>query len=231
MATKTSLLELTKPAASESADISVLNNNFDLIDAFLKSSGIGAKENVIDSLDNAKTFGLYKAKEGAPTTSGVYWTALVMPSDASNIVQIAYRSSLNPTIFAIRRMTSGTWGAWEYVFPAMGAGTEYATTERWGGKTVYRKRISYVTTDVGTSGSVTVVSIPHGISNLGEVVRVRGKLSSTSTNFGLPLPYMDNNGMLTAITSFTASNVQVRTFSAWSGERTWTVDIAYTKTA
>ena len=229
MATKTSLLGLTKPAASESADISVLNNNFDLIDTFLKSSGIGAKENVIDSLDNARAFGVYKAKEGTPTTSGVYWTALVLPSDGSNAVQIAYRSSLNPTVFAVRRMTSGEWGAWEYMHPAMGAGTEYATTERWGGKTVYRKRISYVTTDVGTAGCVTVVSIPHGISGLGEVVRIGGKVSSTSA--ALPLPYMGADGKMTVITGITASNVQVRTFAAWSGERTWTVDISYTKTA
>ena len=40
MATKTSLLGLTKPAYTDAADIAVLNTNFDLID---KAVGNGAR--------------------------------------------------------------------------------------------------------------------------------------------------------------------------------------------
>lgn len=48
MATKTSLLGLTKPAYTEAADIAVLNGNFDLID---KAVGQGAR--VYNHLDNS----------------------------------------------------------------------------------------------------------------------------------------------------------------------------------
>lgn len=49
MATKTSLLGLTKPAYTEAADIAVLNTNFDLID---KAVGNGARvQNLLDNSD------------------------------------------------------------------------------------------------------------------------------------------------------------------------------------
>lgn len=48
MATKTSLLGLTKPAYTDAADIAVLNGNFDLID---KAVGNGAR--VVNLLDNS----------------------------------------------------------------------------------------------------------------------------------------------------------------------------------
>ncbi len=49
MATKTSLLGLTKPAYTEAADIAVLNTNFDLID---KAVGQGARvKNLLDNSD------------------------------------------------------------------------------------------------------------------------------------------------------------------------------------
>lgn len=58
MATKTSLLGLTKPAYTEAADIAVLNTNFDLID---KAVGQGAR--VWNLLDNS-WFGIPIAQAG-----------------------------------------------------------------------------------------------------------------------------------------------------------------------
>lgn len=58
MATKTSLLGLTKPAYTEAADIAVLNTNFDLID---KAVGQGAR--VQNLLDNS-WFGIPIAQAG-----------------------------------------------------------------------------------------------------------------------------------------------------------------------
>lgn len=64
MATKTSLLGLTKPAYTEAADIAVLNTNFDLID---KAVGLGAR--VGNLLDNS-WFGIPIAQAGKNSMHG-----------------------------------------------------------------------------------------------------------------------------------------------------------------
>lgn len=225
MATTTSLLGLTKPALSELANISVLNDNFDKIDNFIKGTGLGRGGYGVDSLDNATTFGLYLSNVGVPPIEGkVYWTTLVLPHNTTQtIVQIAYRSTSNPTSFATRRMTDGAWGEWEYINPPMQAGVEYRTTERWGGKPVYRKYVSYVTTNQGADGTVTGINIPHGISDLDNIIRVNGKIGAYF------LPYMSTGGGLTMVSQYTSTNIMVRTNGTWANDRTWHFDLAYTK--
>lgn len=222
MATTTSLLGLSKPAASDAADITVLNTNFDLIDAFIKGTGVGTTAKSIDSLDNATAFGLYNSNVGAPTSS--YHACLVLPYNANYIVQIAYHSSTNPTVLCTRRKqhTDG-WQPWEYVNPPMAAGVEYRTTERYDGKSVYRKRIVYTTTDIGAAGSVTSINIPHGIASFGELV------SATAHMGTYALPIMDSNGYMTVVNSVSSSNISLRTNGVWGNERTWTIDLKYTK--
>lgn len=225
MATTTSMIGLTKPAVSEAADISVINNNFDLIDAFIKGTGLGRGGYGVDTLDNATTFGLYLSNVGVPPIEGqVYWTCLVLPHNTTaTIVQIAYRSTSNPTSFATRRMTNSVWGEWEYINPPMQPGVEYRTTERWEGKPVYRKYVSYVTTNQGEDGKVTGINIPHGISGMENIIRCVGKIGAYF------LPYMSTSGGLTMVSQYTSTNIMVRTNGTWANERTWHFDLAYTK--
>lgn len=222
MATTTSLIGLTKPAVSDAADISVLNDNFDLIDAFIKGAGIGTTAKSIDSLDNATKFGLYLSNTGAPTSS--YHACLVLPYNDNYIVQIAYHSSTNPTVFVTRRkQNTDGWQPWEYFNPPMQPGVEYRTTERYGGKAVYKKRIVYTTTDIGSSGSVTSVNIPHSIASFGELVSMDARMGTYA------LPIMDSNGYMTVANTVSSANIVLRTNGVWGNERTWTFDLAYTK--
>ena len=224
MATTTSLLGLTKPAVSEAADISVINENFNIIDAFIKGTGLGTTAKSIDSLDNATTFGLYTSNAGLPGITGtVYWVALALPFSAESILQIASQGTYDPLRLALRRMTNGAWGEWEYPNPPMVAGTEYRTTERSNSKPVFKKRIVYTTTDIGTKDTLTSFNVPHGISGFGELVSINAKIGT------YPMPYLDTAGNLSVVTGVTSTNITIRLQSAWSGERTWTFDLAYTK--
>lgn len=229
MATTTPLLGLTKPAVSDPADISVLNNNFDLIDAFFKQHGVGRSAYGIDSLDNATTFGLYMSNVGVPPLNGtVYWVALVMPHNTTQtLMQLAYRSTSNPIMLAMRRMTDGVWGEWEYLNPPMSAGVEYRTARRCDGKPVYVKHIVYTTADVGADGSVSDIRIPHGITGFGSLVSVHATMKAATGDY--VLPYLSTAGGLTLVSSVGNANITVRTQGAWSGNRTWVFDLAYTK--
>lgn len=233
MAETTTLLGMTLPGTSDPADITQINGNFNLIEAFLqtyvRASGIGRAAMSADSLDNAKVFGLFSTNVGVPPIEGkVYWTTLVLPHNTTQtIVQIAYRSTSNPTSFATRRMTSGEWGEWEYINPPMNAGVEYRTTERWGGKPVYKKRVKYVTTSVGEDGKVTDIKIPHGITGVGEFVHVEGWLSVSNGSYRFP--YLSSAGAWTTINAAGTDNITVKTQGTWGGDRTWNFDLAYTK--
>lgn len=223
MSTTTSRLGMTLPAASDAADITVLNENFNLIEAWLVNCSIGhTGGKTIDTLDNAKTFGLFTSNVGTP--NGVYWVCLAMPHNANNVLQIAYQATYNPLRICMRRYTSGTWGEWEWLNPPMAAGTEYRTTERSDGKGVYKKRIVYQTTDIGTAGNVTTVSIPHGITGFGANIGVNASMGNNAL-----LPHMDASGNMTCVAGVSGTAVTLRTMAAWSGERTWTIDLAYTK--
>lgn len=233
MATETTLLKLKKPAASDAADINVLNQNFQSIDDFLTNyvwnTGLGRNGKSVDTLDDAKTFGLYMSNVGVPPIEGkVYWVCLVMPHNTDQtMMQIAYRSTSNPTQFATRRMTNGVWDEWEYINPPMYAGVEYRTAERWGNKPVYRKRIVFTSSNIGVDGKTDDLNIPHGITGIGDIVRVDGKLIVSTGVY--QLPYLSSTGGLTLVNSVGNANVVVRHQGTWNGDRTWTINLAYTK--
>ena len=234
MAETTTLLGMILPGTSDPADITQINGNFTKVEEYLQtyvaSTGLGKSAKSIDSLDNAKIFGLYSSNVGVPDITGkVYWTCLVLPMNSTQtIVQIAYQGTYDPLRLAIRRMTSGVWGEWEYPNPPMGAGVEYRTIERYGGKAVYKKRIVYVSgngtnPDITDAGTVKTISIAHGISGFGELVSISGHIGTYA------LPVMDSNGYLTLANSVTSANINLRTNGVWTGERTWSFDLAYTK--
>lgn len=234
MAETTTLLGMTLPGTSDAADITQLTDNFSKIEEYLqtyvRSTGLGRGAASVDSLDNATKFGLYQSNVGVPGISGkVYWTCLVMPFDpARTIVQIAYQATYDPVRFAIRRMTGNEWGEWEYPNPPMAAGVEYRTIERYGGKPVYKKRIVYVSgngtnPEITDAGAVKTISIAHGIAGFGELVSISAHQGTYA------LPVMDSNGYLTLANSVTSTYINLRTNGVWTGERTWSFEVAYTK--
>ena len=117
MAATTTKLGLTKPAADEAVDVSVLNGNFDLIDAaFAALSGVASNGGNIPSgadLNDFNTMGIYQ------TTSNSIASSLTnCPSTVSFMMIVGRRGSYalqllitNRNIF-IRAKSSSGWAGW-----------------------------------------------------------------------------------------------------------------------
>ena len=125
-------------------DAATARNNLGITPANIGAAptgyGLGGTATAIDTFDNATKFGLYVSNQGIPEGEKVYWTCLVLPHNENYILQIAYRSSQNPSSIALRRKhnTDG-WQPWEHLNPAMAKDNIYRTVERYTGKAVYKK--------------------------------------------------------------------------------------------
>ena len=117
--------------------------------------------------------GWYRLESG--TTNGVGASASVRVDGyaETGLTQTAYTR----TGFVLQRTcVDGTWGEWEYVNPPMALGVEYRTTERWNGKAVYTKLISFGALPNTATGSVSVgadelnVISLHGVSSNGNYI-------------------------------------------------------------
>ncbi|MBE5777377.1 MAG: hypothetical protein E7326_07735 [Clostridiales bacterium] len=151
MASTTTNLGLILPAASEAADIGVLNANFSAIDekcdpGLFAPSGYGlggpgkAKTDAeIDELlaswpDGATGFVRIRVTE----IHDLYGQAIITKFSADHAV---IRAKFLNGIHAERVKLYGTWQPWEYVNPPMQLDVEYRTTERWKGQPVYVKLV------------------------------------------------------------------------------------------
>lgn len=63
---------------------------------------------------------------------------------------------------AHRSLSGGIWGAWGIENPPMDLGVEYRTTELWGEKPVYVKRLSYAASGITTQNTF----LPHGVNGM-----------------------------------------------------------------
>ena len=117
--------------------------------------------------------GWYRLESG--TTNGVGASASVRVDGyaETGLTQTAYTR----TGFVLQRTcVDGTWGEWEYVNPPMALGVEYRTTERWNGKAVYTKLISFGALPNTATGSISVgadelnVISLHGVSSNGNYI-------------------------------------------------------------
>ena len=156
-----------------------------------------------------------------------YGVVMTMNRYGSQITQIAF----NPFMagkgeICIRHQYENTWYPWEYLNPPMLTGVEYRTTERYNGKPVYRKMISYTNAEnIGSKSGVANISVPHNISGFGELVRVTGRQN------GNMLPYITSTGGIASVSSVTSVNVIIDMLNSEWTSREWTFDIAYTKTS
>lgn len=142
MATTTTNLGLTKPAVSDAADISVLNANFDKIDA-LGGYGLGKLGGTLPVLSDCHGVsgnGWYHVKAGETQNSPASDISGVLRADVygwAYMTLTLYTPSRGGILVFQKHKTSDGWQEWEYVNPPMKLGTEYRTTERWQGKAVY----------------------------------------------------------------------------------------------
>lgn len=162
---------------------------------------------------------------GAEITSkciGYLWNytgnyASLMSINYNGNKRIKYKHRPNPN-------DPGVWYPWEWENPPMQPGVEYRTTERHGGKVVYRKRITYTNAEtIGKASGVSTTLVPHNISNFGECVRV------TARQTGSVLPYITTSGGLAVVATVTAASVILSFKDCTWTSREWDFDIAYTK--
>lgn len=212
MATTTSLLGLVKPAASEAADIAVLNSNFDTIDTYLANAGVGKTKKVaFADLDSACAPGWYHIAETDPVTIGG-WEATnwYMRVDAygtgsAHCVQHLYPVSAH-ALHLVRYRYNGVWQEAEWENPWLKPGVEYRTTERYNKLPVYVKLI-----DFGALPNATSKTVEFGVS-ASRIIRHSAKVIASSGN-NMPLPYFLADGTLRIKHLFTASGVQITTTS------------------
>lgn len=95
---------------------------------------------------------------GGVTYIGTLWNA---GNGYGALTAICYTDAPTAALFTrvIRNRINGTWQPWEYENPPLKNNTEYRTTERYGAKPVYVKRINYG----ALAAANTTVTIPLNV--------------------------------------------------------------------
>lgn len=183
--------------------------------------GLGNYGETVNSPDDARMSGFYRAPAPAEIASSGYMYGVVFSNSANWVTQVWQHNGS----FIRRNLSNGVWDAYEWINPPMKPNAEYRTTERWNGKPVYRKLIQY-TNDATISGDSETL-IPHGISNLDLSIGVR----VSGRRRDMPLPFIKSNGS-TSIGYLTSTDLclKVTGSTTWS-PNLWTFELCYTKTS
>lgn len=162
----------------------------------LKNNSLIANE---DDLDNelAKIYDAMNAGEtkmitffGYPSNSDWRFFGILSKSSANNGSLIAH-SAYSAGSKIIKQKYGGTWQPTEWENPPMVAGVEYRTTERFKGKVVYAKQISFGKLPASGSSSVSV-----GVDNR-KVVSITGVF--TDGSYCEPYPIIGGSGTIKCI--------------------------------
>lgn len=187
--------------------------------------GLGKHATLITDLDSMRVCGFFNFGEGAIGSPFPYGGVLLVLSKGTSFVQLAFNSVSADWGGAggIARRIGGetSWYDWEYLNPPMAPNVEYKTLERWAGKPVYRKLVTFKLTE-GTSAEITV---PHGINNFKGLVR---QFAVLQDKFQLPYMY---DGNTTWVSTVNDKNIIVsNTGLAWDSSYSWSFELYYTKT-
>jgi hypothetical protein len=188
--------------------------------------GLGGDCRYLDNWENATKNGFYYSYSGLPNGyEGMTFQGYAINYNGYIILDIWQTGAGFDNVHLFRKYNANTqaWGEWEFVNPPMIPGVEYRTTERWNGKAVYRKLITYTTNGtVGNTSSIVDINIPHGISNLDFL------LSGTGTNGANLIPNISANYGGSIVNKHNAGSIIWRlNKDTWSG--TIYFELRYTK--
>ena len=143
-------------------------------------------------IDNLCAPGWYCVSQ-TMTVGGIkanYWYIHVSAYDTGDLhcVQEIYPVLSDGYCKIIRRKHMGEWGASEVENPPLETGVEYRTTERWAGKPVYVKQISFGALPASGSSYVR-----PGISGA-TLVSLTGTFFESNGSGAEPYPIMDGSG-------------------------------------
>lgn len=192
----------------------------------MPKNGIGVTGNKAITLEDANyaiANGWYRIT--GTTTNGISVAAImrVESTTESNVVQTAFAGGYSNQYYLIqqRYCHNGVWGAWEWVNPPMLLGTEYRTTERHKGKSVYVSRLS-----VGAMGNNSDISAQLQATPT-EIVELTGL--AVNGNIVEKLPLITTSGTIGAtIRKAGTKSIAVRTFGDYTGY-TAIATVKYTK--
>ena len=125
-----------------------------------------------DQLQEVRPSGWYRY---TASIAGIRNWAVRVDSDGTNLYQTLYAIYKGNMVVQRRTYTGGKWIA-EWENPPMGRNTEYRTTERWTGKPVYTKQITFgILPNTGAKGVET------GIDSLSDVIRIDGYVKDSGS--------------------------------------------------
>lgn len=174
--------------------------------------------------DNVDRTCVFSVSQGNLPAAGIWRGVAHLNSDVAGQMTIRAFTGSAVGCICTRAKIDGAWQPWEWVNPPMHLGVEYRTTDRYNGKPVYRKLISYSTT-ADISGN-TEIKIPHNITNWDSgAAKVQGRTNSYL------LPYIKSDGS-TTIPLFEADGIILRNTggATWSTNRQFFFELWYTKT-
>ena len=150
-------------------------------------------------------------------------TFFVVARNTSQIYQYYFHTS-NGCV--LQRFTTNGGSAWteEWVNPPMAEGVEYRTTERHGGKAVYRKLVAYTTTTTIGGSSVSSISVPHDITGLETPISCNARYGTYPF-----FPHIGTNKH-TNVEGFRPTDIVMRVENDTWTAGTWYFDMKYTKT-
>ena len=106
--------------------------------------------------------------------------------------------------FSARRILNADWWEWEWINPPLLAGVEYRTVNRYAGKPIYVKYVSY-TGAITVSSTWTFFRIPHKIENFGMLDRLDARVGG-----GIVFPLLKANNETISIESVNSENIEIR---------------------
>ena len=148
--------------------------------------GLGGSAIEVNDLNTATNCGWYIFHNKTENRPFDYGVALTFNRFGTRWTQIAVNPFMSGCGEICVRSHSGTEALpWEYINPPMQLNTEYRTTERWGGKSVYVKRISFGALPASGSSNVST-----GISGA-KLVSLTGTFFDSGGN-AEPYPIMSS---------------------------------------
>ena len=223
--------EFAKQAAYD-AKTAIENLTYTDIGAAPAGYGLGGMGKENNSFNNTIASGFYSMSGGScadnpePKTAFNYGNLFVINRYDALITQfLSYQG-----IHAVRHSTDGgsTWSPVDYINPPMLPGVEYRTTERWDGRPVYAKLVTYRPSETigNASGSVDIL-IPHEISPFNRLVR-----ENSNVFYEIPLPVVSADGLVTtAISQVGETNIELRINKrTWDNAHLFAFRLYYTKT-
>jgi len=108
--------------------------------------------------------------------------------------------------------------------------SEVKTNKVWiNGEPIYRKVVNGTLPTVDPGSTTADANIAHGISNLGTVISISGKLTYANAPFYFPI--LSSNGKITCIRTVDNTNIIIRSSDGWQAGPPLQFIIEYTKTS